>query len=91
MYSDKEILGYLDKLTWDTTKTADDLLLVLKSKENTWEKKGLYIKLLNFFTWHKVRHIVSQDQLPELLSEEVINGLFPRPLRDKYRYVRSLL
>ena len=91
MYSDTQILKYLDKLAWDTTKTAEDLLNILKSPENNWEKKGLYIKMLNFFYWHKVRHLVQPDKISELLSDDVINGLFPRPLRDKYRYVRSLL
>ena len=91
MYTDNQILKYLDKLTWDTPQSAEDLLRILKSPEINWEKKGLYIKILNFFYWHKVRHMIPPEQIPDILSDDVINGLFPRSLRDKYRYVRSLL
>lgn len=91
MYSDQEILKYLAKLTWDTKQTPKDLLHILKSGENNWEKKGLYIKILNWFPWHQVRRIVGEEKLPEVLADDVIQGLFPRDLRDKYRYVKSLL
>lgn len=54
-------------------------------------RNELFIKLLNMYSWHKVRKIIPEQLLKVALDEKVINGLFPRSLRDKYRYVRSLL
>lgn len=94
MYPDEELLRRMKLMTWDTTLTPEYLLSVLKgentdSNENA--RKGLYIKILNWFPWHEVRFMVPPDKLPEVLADDVIQGLFPRDMRDKYRYVKSLL
>jgi hypothetical protein len=91
MYSDQEIVRELNKLTWGTNQTGEDLLKILKASGNSWDKKSLYIKILTSFYWHKVRHIVPKAKLTELLADDVIRGVFPQPLREKYKYVRSLL
>ena len=91
MYTDSERLELLKKLTWDTNQSAEDLLRILKSPTDDWDTKSLYIKILNFFYWHQVHHLVPTENLHSMLTDEVIRGLFPRPLREKYKYVRSLL
>lgn len=94
MYTDEELLRRMKLMTWDTTQTAEYFLSILKgdvSEEDISAKKGLYIKILNWFPWHEVRSMVPEDKLPEILADDVIQGLFPRDLRDKYRYVKSLL
>ena len=94
MYSDDELLKRLKLLTWDTTLSSEDLLTILKgeaTESNKALQKGLYIKILNWFPWHQVRLMVREDKLTDVLAEDVIQGLFPRDLRDKYRYVKSLL
>ncbi len=94
LYADDELLRYLKSINWDTTLTSAELLKILKGDtENVkgFTKQNLYIKLLNFYPWHKVRHMVKVEKLPEVLADDVIQGLFPRDLRDKYRYVKSLL
>lgn len=94
LYTDDELLRYLKSINWDTTLTSEELLKILKGdteKVKGFTKQNLYIKLLNFYPWHKVRHMVKDEKLPEVLADDVIQGLFPRDLRDKYRYVKSLL
>ena len=94
MYSDDELLRRMKMLTWDTTLSSQDLLDILKSDgsgQNKTLQKGLYIKILNWFTWHQVRDMIPTNKLPDVLADDVIQGLFPRDLRDKYRYVKSLL
>jgi hypothetical protein len=93
-YTDKELLNHLRLVLWDTNIPAEDLLPLLKGEKdevNGFTRSNLYLKIVNGFNWHKVRHIIPEDRLKEALSDEVINGLFPRSLRNKYRYVRSLL
>lgn len=94
MYPDEELLKRMKLLTWDTTLTPEYLLHVLKHDQAGVDdsvRKGLYIKILNWFPWHEVRLMIPPDKLPEVLADDVIQGLFPRDLRDKYRYVKSLL
>lgn len=94
MYPDEELLRRMKLLTWDTTLTPERLLSVLKgdlTESDESVRKGLYIKILNWFPWHEVRSMVPPDKLKEVLADDVIQGLFPRDLRDKYRYVKSLL
>jgi hypothetical protein len=93
-YSKAELTDLLGRLNWDTTLSKDDfaeLLLSDRPEIKGFRKVNLYIKILNFYRWHEVRKIVPAEKHAELLSEEVIKGVFPRDLREKYRYVRSLL
>lgn len=88
------MLSRLGKLTWDTTLTAKDLLNILRNEgtvANDASRKQLYIKILNWFPWHQIREMIPSEQLPRLLSDDVIQGVFPRDMRDKYKYVKSLL
>lgn len=94
MYTEDELLRRMKMLTWDTTLTAEDLLSILKMDAKGTDltrQKGLFIKILNWFSWHQVREMVPENKLPDILADDVIQGLFPRDLRDKYRYVKSLL
>ena len=93
MYSDKDLVEKLKLLTWDTNLKAEDLLEIIKSddEKKLTAKNGIYIKILNWFSWHQVREMFPEEKLPQLLTDSVIQGLFPRDLREKYRYVRSLL
>ncbi len=94
LYSDDELLKYLRSINWDTTLSSEELLRLLRGEIDTvhgFTKQNLYTKILNYYPWHKVRHMVVEDKLSEVLADDVIQGLFPRDLRDKYRYVRSLL
>ena len=81
-------------VSWDITYSPEQLYDLLTRKVERidgFTRNQLYTKIVNSFYWHQVRHIIPEDQLEEALSEEVIRCLFPRDLREKYRYVRSLL
>lgn len=94
IYSDDLLLKYLKSINWDTTVSSEELLRLLKGDAvniNGFTKQNLYTKILNYYSWHKVRHMVETEKLSEVLADDVIQGLFPRDLREKYRYVKSLL
>lgn len=94
MYSDAEIIDRLKLLTWDIKTSPEELFLLLngnQTKINGFTKQNLFTKILNGYNWHTVRKIIPESKLKEALSDEVVNGLFPRTLREKYKYVRSLL
>lgn len=94
MYSDEQMMRYLKIINWDTPIPNEELLALLKGeKSGKYEafRKNLYMKLLNGYSWHKVRHMIPPERLREVLADDVIKGLFPRNLREKYKYVQSLL
>ncbi len=94
MYPREEILRRLKMVSWDLPYTPEMLYSLLVGEVdiiNGFTRQQLFMKIVNGFYWHHVRHIVPKESLPDALSEDVIRGLFPRDLRDKYRYVRSLL
>lgn len=94
MCSDEELLTRMKLLNWDTTLCSEDLLKILKgdaSESNRSLQKGLCIRIINWFPWHQVREMIPNSKLPGVLADDVIQGLFPRDLREKYWYVKSLL
>ncbi len=94
MYTDSELLKYIHMINWDTPIPDEELLTLLKGHQKTNYEQfrvNLYMKIINGFNWHKARRIIPSDKLKEALTDEVIQGLFPRVLRDKYKYVKSLL
>jgi hypothetical protein len=92
--SNQEIKNILTKINWDTPLSNDDLYRIFTGKEKKIggiDKVWIYSRILNSFNWYTVLEIIPKDELPFLLSDKVINNLFPRQLRNKYQYVRSAL
>lgn len=92
--SQEEINNILAKINWDTPYSLNDLYKVFTGEEKkigSIDKNWIYSRLLNTYNWYTVLKIVPKKDLPQLLSDEVINNLFPRQLRQKYRHVRSAL
>ena len=94
MYPKEEILRRLKMIGWDLPYSPEQLYSLLMGEVDTingFTRTQLYAKIINGFYWHQVRHIVPSKSLPDALSDSVINSLFPRDRREKYKYVRSLL
>ena len=92
--SEQEIKAILSKINWDTPLSNDDLYHIFTGAENHIggiDKNWIYLRILNTFNWYKVLKIIPETELPLLLSDEVINNLFPRQLRNKYQHVRRAL
>lgn len=92
--SEQEIKDILSKINWDTPHDTDELYRIFTGELDHIggvDKKWIYARILNTFNWYTVLKIIPQDELPRLLSDEVIDKLFPRQLRNKYRHVRSAL
>ena len=84
----------LAKVLWDTNVSADEAFDILVGKQESVRgltKIHLYRKIINGFYWHTIRRIIPSEALPEALSDEVLKGIFPKSLREKYKYVRTLL
>lgn len=92
--STQEKLQIIKSLFWDYEVNPEEAIPVLEGKGDhigAISRHELFIKILNFVPWHKIREMFPESMLPELLSDQVINGLFPPVLRERYKYVRKLL
>lgn len=92
----KEIESLISPLLWDRDMDEKYYLQLLEKEQRTSaeekELQALYIKILNFNNWHTViKHFGAKYAVEQMLTENVIRGLFPRPLRKKYEFVRSVL
>jgi len=90
----EELLKVFGKINWDTPCSAEDIYRVYSGEISAIsgiDKTWIYHKVLNGFRWYEVIRIFPKNELPAVLSEDVIQRLFPRQLRDKYRHVRTVL
>jgi len=93
-FDEPELLKHLKMVLWDVNITPEEALSILRKEQQNirgFDKTQLYLKIVNGFNWHQVRKIIPETQLEEALLDNVIQALFPRSLREKYRYVRALL
>ncbi len=80
----------LRRINWDYTYTVEMQERLLAS-DNLSDKKHIYLKLLQGVRWYTLRAILTEKELKEALSMEVIRAVFPRQLRDTYMYASKAL
>ncbi len=92
------MIAIIKPLLWDTQRPPEIYLEAIKKRkaQRTSEEDNLaheiYIKIINFNYWRNIRQMFSMDRLKtEVLDDEIIQGLFPRPLREDYRFVKRVL
>ena len=90
----QELKKVFEKINWDSPHSVDDIYSVYSGEQKNigvLDKTWIYYKVLNNSRWYDVLKIFPKNELKEVLSEEVIQRLFPRQLRDKYRHVRNAI
>jgi hypothetical protein len=80
----------LRKINWDYTYTVEDINAILNGSDFKM-KKPFYIKLLKSFRWYVLYHILTEREIREMLSSEVLDNLHIHSLKEKYKYVRQIL
>ncbi len=80
----------LRKLNWEYTYSVEDQEKLLASN-NLADKKHIYVKILQGVRWYSILSVLSEQELKEALSTEVVTAVFPQTLRDTYLYVKKAL
>ena len=93
MFTEEEIKVHLHRLFWDYKVSKEEAydLFTGKEKIKGVTRNNLLVKILNGYRWHTVLKIMPKEKLLELLTDDVINGLFPRSLKAKYYHARKFL
>jgi len=84
----------LSRLYWDMN-VAPDYLYHLLNDEITegeeFDRMQLYRRLLTTYNWYILLKLVPTKRLSELLSDSVIKMLYPKDLRERFKYAREVL
>lgn len=89
----EEVLRIIENLYWDIQVDVELIykFLINKSELNSQIKRKFYLRLLKGVDWYTIISLLSTVQLQEALSDNYINALFPRNLKDRYLFARRLL
>ncbi len=91
-YLDKKKI--VKKLFWDRNVDIDYMLQLLEGKPEQipGDKTDLYRRFLTSCDWYLLLKLFPINKLKdEVLNEKVISRLFPKELKDRYRYARKIL
>ena len=84
----------LSRLFWDVDVdlvNAESLIEVHLENIEDVSSQQFFRRLLTSCDWYTFLKLVPAEQLPIILDDTVINGLFPRELKTKYKYAREIL
>ncbi len=80
----------LKRINWDYNYSVADQEKILAGK-NLQPKIHIYLKLLQSVRWYTLKSILSEAELKEILSSEVVNRVFPAAMKINYDYARRIL
>jgi hypothetical protein len=84
----------LSRIFWDKTTDVDYAMELLNGAPERFpeDRTNLYCRLLTTYDWYTLLNLITVERLKqEALSESVVGRLFPKELREKYRYAREVL
>jgi len=84
----------LTELFWDYKFREVELQALLKGKIERighLDRNQLYLRILTTLGWYQIMNILPKSQLKEALSEQVIEKIRYKDLREKYYFAKRLL
>ncbi len=93
-FTDVEKRQLLSRLLWDLDISVEGLLQLLNDEIEDIDgfgKINLYQRLLTTYDWYTLLRLLPVEKIKPMLADEVLNRLFPRDLRDRFIYARSIL
>ena len=79
---------------WDHNISPVDIDALLQGKRDTvghYTRQGIFIKLLESYSWFTIVQLFSPVELRELISDDVVKKLRFKSLRTKYEFVQKRL
>jgi hypothetical protein len=90
--SEKEKI--ISRLFWDMKIKpfdADKLLAEKFEAIDDGQSQRFFVRLLTSCDWYTLLKLIPADQLALVLSDRIIDNLFPQDLKRKYIYARTVL
>ena len=92
--SEEEKRTILNRLFWDEDVDIVQLDRILKKTVGDSidpKERILFRRLLMSCDWYTLLKLLSQEKLKSILSDSILDTIFPKDLQDRYRYVRNVL
>ncbi len=84
----------LKKLFWDYEVQGNELQDVLQGKilrVGHIDKERIYSRMLSTLNWYIILDLAGTDHLDEVLSDSVIDRLYPKDIKKKYAIAKRIL
>ena len=92
--TEREKKRLLSKVYWDMSVDPEELFQVLQgeaTEPKNIDKTAVYRRLLTTYDWYTLLRLIPEKQLAEVLSDQVIDRLYPKTLRKRFLYARQVL
>ncbi|MCK5543010.1 MAG: hypothetical protein KAI40_09990 [Desulfobacterales bacterium] len=79
---------------WDKNIDENQLYDLINGKIKTLpflDKKLIFARLLSTYDWYTLIKLIPVKILKESLSDDVLEILYPKELKEKYKYARKIL
>lgn len=93
-FSAQEKKQLLEDAFWDRKIDPDQVYDLITGRIESlplMDKKSVFARLLSTYNWFTLLKLLPEQALEETMTDDVLSRLYPRELRGKYRYARSLL
>jgi hypothetical protein len=90
--SEKEII--LSRLFWDVDKHYVDYNELLDEKFRNIENddgQKFFARILTSCDWYTLLKLMPLSRVKVILSDPILNRLYPKELKDRYIYAKSVL
>ncbi len=90
--SEKEMI--LSRLFWDVDKRDVDYNELLDEKLRNIESddgRKFFSRILSSCDWYTLLKLMPLSKIKVILSDPVLNRLYPKDLKDRYLYARGVL
>ena len=88
-----EIKNELKRILWDYSIDENTLWDIFEGKSATFSlnKNKLYSRLLLSTPWYRLMDCLGLNGLKEVLTDEVINSIWIKDIREKFVYAQKTL
>jgi hypothetical protein len=84
----------LQSVMWDYSISTTDMEKLLDgkiSKAGHYTREKLFAKMLTGLSWYTIIGFMPAENVKELLTNEVIELIWPKSVQKQYRYVKQRL
>jgi hypothetical protein len=84
----------LQSIMWDYSISASDMEKLLEGKIDKaghYTRETLFTKMINGLPWFTIISLIPVKDVKNMLTDEVIGGLWPKSVQKQYKYVRQRL
>lgn len=91
--TDKELLKKVSNLFWELPPEIKEhyVEIILSDPKESLIDKSLFLKVLSGLDWFDLNKLLTNSELYDLLTDDLLNRIFPFSLQNYYKDAKRLL